>query len=76
MGAVDLRPLPRTPPRQRRRHREPSRRIESALAVLEGVDYPFERARALLVLGVLRRQTQQKTHAHDAISEALAIFER
>ena len=67
MGAVDLRPLPRTPPRQRRRRRGSHRGdIESALAVLEGVDYPFERARALLVLGVLRRQTQQKTHARDS----------
>ena len=50
--------------------------IEKALGALERVDHPFEHARALLALGMLRRQTQQKAHARDAISEALAIFER
>ena len=50
--------------------------LEKALAALEGVDHPFERARALLALGVLRRQTQQKAYARGAIGEALAIFER
>jgi DNA-binding CsgD family transcriptional regulator len=49
--------------------------FEAALASLDGPPYPFERSRALLSLGVVRRQAQQKKAARDALEEALAIFE-
>ena len=49
--------------------------IERSLAVLEGDGYPFERGRALLALGTVRRQAQHKGPARAALEEALAIFE-
>ena len=49
--------------------------IERSLAVLEGDSYPFERGRALLALGTVRRQAQHKGPARAALEEALAIFE-
>ena len=49
--------------------------IERSLAVLEGDSYPFERGRALLALGTVRRQAQHKGPARAALDEALAIFE-
>jgi DNA-binding CsgD family transcriptional regulator len=49
---------------------------EQALAELEGVDFPFERGRALLAMGTVRRQAQQKAPARAALDEALTIFER
>jgi DNA-binding CsgD family transcriptional regulator len=49
--------------------------LERALADLEGFNYPFERGRALLCLGSVRRQAQQKGPARTALERALAIFE-
>ncbi len=37
--------------------------------------YPFEHGRTLLCLGMVRRQTQQKTAAREALEQALAIFD-
>jgi DNA-binding CsgD family transcriptional regulator len=48
---------------------------EHALVELEAFGYPFERGRALLTLGTVRRQAQQKTSARDALEQARAIFE-
>ena len=49
--------------------------IERALAELEGFGYPFEQGRALLALGTIRRQAQQKGPARAALEQAVAIFE-
>jgi DNA-binding CsgD family transcriptional regulator len=49
--------------------------VERALAELEGFGYPFEQGRALLALGTVRRQAQQKGPARAALEHALAIFE-
>ncbi len=49
--------------------------VERALAQLEGFGYPFERGRALLALGTIRRQAQQKGPARTALEDALAVFE-
>jgi DNA-binding CsgD family transcriptional regulator len=45
-----------------------------ALALLP--DFPFERARTLLCLGVVRRQAQQRAASREALDQALAIFDR
>ena len=50
--------------------------LDSALAVLDGCSYPFERGRVLLCVGVVRRQANYKAAARAAIEEALAIFEQ
>jgi DNA-binding CsgD family transcriptional regulator len=56
--------------------------LDAALVMLEGaveqhqdVGDPFGRARALLVLGVLRRRRRQKRASREAIEEALAAFD-
>jgi DNA-binding CsgD family transcriptional regulator len=49
--------------------------VERALAELEGTPYPFERARALLALGSVRRRAQKKGPARAALEQALAIFD-
>jgi DNA-binding NarL/FixJ family response regulator len=49
--------------------------IERALDQLNRVAYPFERGRALLALGSVRRQAHQKGPARAALEEALTIFE-
>jgi DNA-binding CsgD family transcriptional regulator len=49
--------------------------LDSALAVLDGCSYPFERGRVLLCIGVIRRQQHQKAAARAALEEALATFE-
>ena len=36
---------------------------------------PFERARTLLVLGLLQRRRNERRRAHDSLAGALAIFE-
>ena len=46
-----------------------------ALSELEGLPFPFERARTLLCLGMARRQAGQKRAAREALEQALAIFE-
>jgi DNA-binding CsgD family transcriptional regulator len=48
---------------------------QRALTELARFGYPFERGRALLVLGSIRRQAQQKGPARTALEQALAIFE-
>ncbi len=49
--------------------------FEQALGALQGFTFPLERGRALLSLGVVLRQTQQKTAARKALQEALTLFE-
>jgi DNA-binding CsgD family transcriptional regulator len=49
--------------------------VEVALAQLAGFDYPLERGRALLALGTVRRQAQQKSSARNALEQSLTIFE-
>jgi DNA-binding CsgD family transcriptional regulator len=49
--------------------------FEGALALLEGMPYPFERARTLLCLGSAERKTRQKRAAREALEQALAIFD-
>jgi DNA-binding CsgD family transcriptional regulator len=46
-----------------------------SLDELEGLPYPFERGRALLCLGTVRRQAQEKKAAREALERALGIFE-
>ena len=48
---------------------------ERALAGLAGFAYPFERGRALLVLGSVLRQAQHKERARATLEQALTIFE-
>jgi DNA-binding CsgD family transcriptional regulator len=48
---------------------------ERALAELAGFAYPFERGRALLVLGSVLRQAQHKGPARAALEQALTVFE-
>ena len=48
---------------------------ERALAGLAGLAYPFERGRALLVLGSVLRQAQHKERARATLEQALTIFE-
>jgi DNA-binding CsgD family transcriptional regulator len=50
--------------------------LDSALAVLDGCSYPFERARVLLATGIVRRQRSQKAAARAALEDALAILEQ
>jgi DNA-binding CsgD family transcriptional regulator len=47
--------------------------FESSLA--DAAAFPLERGRALLCLGVVRRQAQEKRSAREALEQALAIFE-
>jgi DNA-binding CsgD family transcriptional regulator len=56
--------------------------LESALRTFESdllgkpePPWPFERARTLHCLGMVRRQAQQKKAAREALEQALAIFE-
>jgi ATP/maltotriose-dependent transcriptional regulator MalT len=49
--------------------------LDHAVSELAGLPYPLERARTLLCLGVVRRQTQQKKVAREALEQALAIFD-
>jgi DNA-binding NarL/FixJ family response regulator len=50
--------------------------LDSALAEHERVSMPFERARALLVLGSVRRRAKRKRAAREALEQALATFEQ
>jgi DNA-binding NarL/FixJ family response regulator len=52
-----------------------SESLEASLNELDQMPYVFERGRALLCLGVVRRQAMQKKAARAALKEALAIFE-
>jgi ATP/maltotriose-dependent transcriptional regulator MalT len=49
--------------------------ITSVLAAQPQPAWPFERARTLLCLGVVRRRAQQKRAAREALEQALAVFE-
>jgi DNA-binding CsgD family transcriptional regulator len=49
--------------------------IDEALAQLDRIDLPFERARTLLVLGQLRRRGKQRAQARGALTAALVLFE-
>jgi DNA-binding CsgD family transcriptional regulator len=49
--------------------------FEPALSERPERAWPFERARTLLCLGTVRRQTQQKRAARAALEQALAVFE-
>ena len=49
--------------------------VERALAALDDDAYPFERARALLAMGAVRRRAQQKGPARAAFEQAAAIFD-
>lgn len=48
--------------------------MEHTLALHDGLDMPFERARSLLVLGELRRRCKEKRRAREVLEEALAAF--
>ena len=48
----------------------------TALRHHEGLEMPFERARTLLVRGVILRRLKQKRRAREALDEAAATFER
>jgi DNA-binding CsgD family transcriptional regulator len=50
--------------------------LEEAAARHEGVPVPFDRARTLLVLGVVRRRTRRRKAAREAIEQACDEFER
>jgi DNA-binding CsgD family transcriptional regulator len=49
--------------------------FEQSLRELRQLPYASERARTLLALGSVRRQTRQKRLAREALDESLAIFE-
>ncbi len=50
--------------------------FDAALARLEGMPFPFERARTLLGLGSAYRKARRKRAAREALEEALAAFEK
>jgi DNA-binding CsgD family transcriptional regulator len=49
--------------------------LATALGELVGPQYPFERGRAWLVLGSIRRHARQKRPARDALEQAHVIFD-
>jgi DNA-binding CsgD family transcriptional regulator len=49
--------------------------LDDALASAEAVTFPYERARALLMLGAVRRQAQRRRDARAALVEAAAVFD-
>jgi DNA-binding CsgD family transcriptional regulator len=49
--------------------------LVDALREHERLPMPFERARTLLALGLLRRRRNERRHAHELLTEALAIFD-
>lgn len=50
--------------------------FDEALAHHDVVDIPFDRARTLLALGIVRRRRRERGLARDALAEALDTFER
>jgi DNA-binding CsgD family transcriptional regulator len=50
--------------------------VDHALAALEGADFPYERARTLLVSGVLERRQRRRAQAKARFEEAHAVFEQ
>ncbi len=51
------------------------RSLEEALHEHERLPMPFERARTLLALGLLRRRRNERRKANELLTEALAIFD-
>jgi DNA-binding CsgD family transcriptional regulator len=49
--------------------------LAAALGMHDRVELPFERARALVVQGGLRRRARQKRLARESLEQALALFE-
>jgi DNA-binding CsgD family transcriptional regulator len=49
---------------------------ESGLRVHERLPDPFERARTLLVRGVVQRRARQRRAARESLSQALAVFDK
>jgi DNA-binding CsgD family transcriptional regulator len=49
--------------------------LEHALVAHDRLGWPFERARTLLALGVVRRRGRQKRAARQALEQALALFD-
>jgi DNA-binding CsgD family transcriptional regulator len=49
--------------------------LEGALVVHDRFGWPFERARTLLALGVVRRRGKQKRPARQALEQALVLFD-
>jgi DNA-binding CsgD family transcriptional regulator len=49
--------------------------LEQALEATSELSYPFERARTLLVAGILHRRRREKRLADERLREALAVFE-
>jgi DNA-binding CsgD family transcriptional regulator len=49
--------------------------LDRALVVHDRLGWPFERARTLLALGVVRRRGKQKRAARQALEQALALFD-
>ncbi len=60
----------------RRDHRSAVATLERAVVEYEGLDTPFERARAVLLLGRELRRVGRRADAKTALSEALTVFER
>src|SRR5581483_9881388 len=52
------------------------RRLEAALHEHARLPMPFERARTLLALGLLRRRRNQRRRANESLTQALAIFDQ
>lgn len=50
--------------------------LAAALAEHQKIDMPFERARTLLVKGVIERRAKQRSRAKESLEEALHEFER
>lgn len=51
-------------------------RAEAALSAHEALPMPFERARTLLVKGVVERRLRRRAHARSTLTEAASEFER
>ena len=49
--------------------------LEDAVARLEGLPYPLERARSLICLGVAYRNAKQKRLGRERLEQALAILD-
>jgi DNA-binding CsgD family transcriptional regulator len=49
--------------------------LERSMAEHDRLGWPFERARTLLALGVVRRRGRQKRAARQALVQALALFD-
>jgi hypothetical protein len=48
--------------------------LVDSLATFDDLGWPFERARTLLALGVVRRRVKYKRAAQESLNQALSIF--